>query len=283
MNTATNLLRSDALPREAGRHPLADGWSNVFAVSGVVIKEMQRRKDFYVLFVITVLITLVMGSVTVFNQGDIIRHLKEICLFLIWCSSLVITITMTARQIPAERESRTLLPLLAKPVTRSQFLIGKFLGCWWAGGIALLLFYFFFGLVCGAKEHTWPLSNYFQALTLHWFAMGIVCAMTLLGSLVFAAPSSTNTIILVVTLGLLFLGRHLNKVALKLTEPAQTLLYIVYFVVPHLELFDIRDLLIHSWEPIPWLVWAAALGYASVYAALFLGVACLIFQRKPVN
>ena len=42
-------------------------------------------------------------------QENIVRYLKEICLFLIWGASLVITITTAARQIPAEREQRTLL------------------------------------------------------------------------------------------------------------------------------------------------------------------------------
>src|SRR5688572_26045513 len=120
-------------------------------------------------------------------------------------------------------------------------------------------------------------------MTLHWFMLGIVCAMTLLGSLVFAAPSSNNTITLVVTVGLLLLGRHLNKVALSLQEPGQTLLYAVYFAVPHLELFDVRDLIIHNWGTIPWLVWAGVIGYAVVYSSLFLAAACLIFRRKAVN
>jgi ABC-type Na+ efflux pump permease subunit len=91
---------------------------NIFAVAGVVIKELYRRKDFYVLFIITVLICLVMASVNIFNDAKIARYLKEICLLLVWISSLVIAITTTARQIPAERENRTLLPLLAKPLTR---------------------------------------------------------------------------------------------------------------------------------------------------------------------
>ena len=283
MNTATNLLQCVGLPKATVGRRAGGGWTIVLAIAGVAIKEAYRRKDFYVLFVITSLITLVMGSVTVFDQNNIARHLKEICLFLMWGSSLIIAITMTARQIPSERESRTLFPLLAKPVTRNQLLVGKFLGCWAASGAGLVLFYCFFGVVCGAKEHQLPLISYFQALTLHWFALGVVCAMTLLGSIVFAAPSSTNTIILVISVGLLLLGRHLNKVAIKLAEPGQTLLYCVYFAIPHLELFDVRDLIIHNWEPVPWLVWAAAVGYAAVYAALFLGIACLTFRRKPVN
>lgn len=283
MSTTMTPTASATRPDFAPPVAKANSWNNIRAIAGVCLRELYRRKDFYVLFVLTALITLVMGSVNVFNETGIIRYLKEICLFLIWASSLVIVITMTARQIPAERENRTLFPLLAKPVTRSQLVLGKFLGCWLAAGLALLCFYFFFGLVCAAKEHTWPLVNYFQALTLHWFALGVVGAMTMLGSIVFAAPSSNSTITLVVTVAILLVGRHLNKIALKLAEPWQTLFAAIYFAIPHLEIFDVRDLIIHNWGTIPWGIWAAGLAYATVYAAIFLGVACLLFRRQAVN
>lgn len=257
--------------------------TNVSAIAGVVVKEMYRRKDFYVLFVLTALITLVMGSVSFFNQDNIVRYLKEISLFLIWAASLVITITTAARQIPAEREQRTLFPLLAKPVTRNQLVLGKFLGCWMAAGLSLLLFYVFFGAVAGAKEHAWPVMNYVQAAVLHWFMLGIVCAMTILGSVILAAPSSTNTIVLVISVGILLMGRHLNKVALKLDEPVQSIVYAVYFALPHLEIFDVRDLIVHNWGLIRWDVCAAGLAYAAVYSSIFLALACLAFRRKAIN
>ena len=283
MNPATTLPESIKLPDAPAAALEASPWNNVTAIAGVVIKELRRRKDFYVLFVLTALITLVMGSVSIFNEDKVVRYLKEICLFLIWASSLVIAITTTARQIPMERENRTLFPLLAKPVTRHQLIVGKFLGCWLASGLALLCFYFFFGVMVAAKEHHWPVLNYFQAVTLHWFALGVVCAMTMLGSIVFAAPSSNNTILLVVCTGILLIGRHLHKVALKLAEPVQTVVVAIYYAIPHLELFDVRDLIIHNWGVIRWPIWVAALGYAAVYAALFLGLACLVFRRKAVN
>ena len=283
MNPTTNSAEAARLPDFTAGPAAAGLVNNVLAIAGVVLKEMYRRKDFYVLFVLTVLITLVMGSVTFFKQDNIVRYLKEICLFLIWASSLIIAITATARQIPAEREQRTLFPLLAKPVTRNQLVLGKFFGCWFASGLSLVLFYFFFGIMAGAREHEWPVLNYFQALTLHWFMLGIVCAMTMFGSIVFAAPSSNNTITLIVSVGILLVGRHLNKVALKLEEPGQTLVYGIYFVIPHLELFDVRDLIVHNWGLVPWGIFAAALGYATVYAALFLALACLQFQRKAIH
>jgi ABC-type transport system involved in multi-copper enzyme maturation permease subunit len=256
---------------------------NIFAVAGVVIKELYRRKDFYVLFIVTILICLVMASVNIFNDAKIVRYLKEICLLLVWISSLVIAVTTAARQIPAERENRTLLPLLAKPLTRAQLILGKFFGCWFACGLTLLCFYVFFGALSASREHHWPLLNYFQAATLHWFMLGIIVAMTLLGSLVFAAPSSNSTICFVIIGGILFVGRHLDQVALTLQEPVRTVAYSLYFAIPHLELFDVRDLIIHNWPLIPWLYFALALLYAAGYVAVFLLGACLVFRRKAVN
>ncbi len=256
---------------------------NAQAIAGVVIKELYRRKDFYVLFILTALITLVIGSANFFGEASTARYLKEICLLLIWIAALVMAVTTAARQIPTERENRTIFPLLAKPVTRQHLVLGKFLGCWLACGLALLVFYVFFGVVSGAREHEWPLGAYFQALTLHWFVSGVIIAMTLMGSVVFAAPSSTNTIVLLVTIGIFLVGRHLNKMALQLSEPAQTLVYAVYFMIPHLELFDVRDLIIHNWGTIPWLIWLGALGYAAVFMALFLTASCLLFRRKGLN
>jgi ABC-type transport system involved in multi-copper enzyme maturation permease subunit len=257
---------------------------NVFAVAGIVIKELYRRKDFYVLFILTVLICLVMASVNIFNDKQIVRYLKELCLLLIWVSSLVIAITTTARQIPAEREQRTLLPLLAKPLTRTQLIFGKFLGCWLACGLVLLCFYAFFGALAASRDHTWPLLNYFQAAFLHWIMLGVVVAMALLGSLVFAAPSSNSTICFVVIATILTLGRYLDAVAVAQPEPFRSIIYTVYFAIPHLEIpFELRNLIVHDWPLIGWNFVALDALYLLAYAAAFLVAACLIFRRKPLN
>jgi ABC-type transport system involved in multi-copper enzyme maturation permease subunit len=255
----------------------------IIAIAGVVVRELYRRKDFYVLFIITVLLSLVMASVNFFNDDKIVRYLKELCLLLIWIASLIIAVTTAARQIPAEREQRTLFPLLAKPVTRAQVLLGKFLGCWLAVGGTLVCFYLFFGVLAMSREHSWPLLNYFQAAALHWVMLGIVIAFVLFGSLVFAAPSSNITISCILVLSILVLGRHLNKVALQLSEPMRSITYTIYYILPHLELFDVRDLIIHDWPLIPWALWAGALAYGAFFTALFMWLGCWVFQKKQVN
>ena len=303
--------------------------NKAFAIAGVVIKELYRRKDFYVLLVLTAVITSLLGMVNFFNDPRIVRYLKEICLLLIWISSLVICITTAARQIPAERESRTIFPLLAKPVTRWDVIFGKFLGCWIACAIALAVFYLFFAIVSeargrdsstnsnepsaqtsltnatesGSDEHNHeahahvhdetcshasegihsPLINYLQAFWLHWWMLGVVTAMVLLGSIVFTAPSSNTTISFIGVLGILLLGEHLHKVALRQAEPAQSLLTTLYFLIPHLEWFDLRDRVIYDHSAVAWSAMGLASLYAAAYAGLFLFLAWLLFRRKGLT
>jgi Cu-processing system permease protein len=257
--------------------------NKIFAVAGVVIKELYRRKDFYVLFILTALITLVMGSVHFFHDDSIVRYLKEICLLLIWISALVVAVTTAARQIPFERESRTIFPLLAKPIARWQVLLGKFTGCWLATGMALVVFYVFFALVSASRENTLPFAHYFQALWLHWQMLGIVIALTLLGSVLFTSPAENVTIVLIAGTGILLVGRHLGTVAVQLAEPSRSVLYAIYFAIPHLEFFDVRDLIIHDWPLIAWADIVLATLYALAYAAFFLLAACLVFRRKALN
>ena len=306
-----------------------------FAIGGVVIRELYRRKDFYVLLVLTAVITGLLGAVNFFNDPRIVRYLKEICLLLIWLSSLVICITTAARQIPAEKENRTIFPLLAKPVTRWQVVFGKFLGCWLACGIALLVFYLFFAIVSesrgrddaddppaaaavqtgetntgaitgaqggeSAKAHGEPghvhgehcqhgtsedhsaWLNYLQALWLHWLMLGVVTAMVLFGSVVFTAPSSNTTITFIGVLGILLLGEHLHKVALRQEEPVQTILSVIYFMIPHLEWYDIRDRVIYDHAAVAWGPMGLVTLYAVAYAGLFLFLAWLVFRRKGLT
>lgn len=257
--------------------------NNVLALAGVVIKELYRRKDFYVLFVMTALITMVLGSVKFFNDDRIVRYLKDGCLLLIWISSLVIAITTTARQLPAERESRTIFPLLAKPVSRAELIVGKFLGCWLACGLALVVFYFFFGVITASREHVWPLAVYFQALWLHWICLGVVVALVMLGSVVFTAPSSNATISFIVVLGILFCGRYLNTVAVRAGGIRENILYTIYYCIPHLEWYDVRDFVIHDWGRLHWMVCGEATLYGLIYSTFLLGATWMVFRRKTLT
>lgn len=257
--------------------------NKVIALAGVVIKELYRRKDFYVLFVLTALLTLAAGAVNFFNDDKIVRYIKDLCLLLIWVSALLVAIITTARQIPAEKEARTIFPLLAKPVSRGQVIAGKFFGCWLATGIALAVFYGFFAVIVGSREQAWPVLIYFQAAWMQWVMLAMVVGLTLLGSIYFAAPSSTSTIVFIIVVGILLLGGHLNTIALRQPEPMQGVLAFIYFFMPHLEWYDLRDFVVFNMGMAPWWAVGMATLYAAAWTGIFLLLAWLGFRRRSLT
>ena len=125
--------------------------------------------------------------------------------------------------------------------------------------------------------------NYFQAATLQWAMLAVVIGMALLGSLVFAAPSSNGTIIFTLALAILFIGGHLHKIALPMSEPGRAITTAIYFVIPHLELFNVQELVIHDWPLIEWRYYGIAILYAAAYSALLVFLTCRLFRRKALN
>jgi Cu-processing system permease protein len=257
--------------------------NTILVITSIVLKELIRRKDAYVLLIITALLTILAGSVHFFGDLKMVRYMKELCLLLVWISSVVIAVTLTARQIHAERESRTLFSLLSKPVSRNEVVLGKFFGCWIACGLALAVFYGFFVVTAASRGEHWRLAAHFQAFWMHWVMLGVIVAMVLLGSLIFTAPSSNATICLVIVVGILMLGRHLGKLALHMSEPTQSVTLAIFYVMPHLEFYDMRDLIIHDWPLVSWGAIGLATLYGMAYAAVFLGGACFLFRRKPLT
>jgi hypothetical protein len=114
--------------------------------------------------------------------------------------------------------------------------------------------------------------------------LGVVIALTLLGSLVFAAPSSNSTICFVIVATILCVGRYLDAVALSAQEPFRSIIYAIYFSIPHIEIpFEMRNLIVHDWPLIGWNFVGLDVLYLLDYSAIFLVAACLVFRRKAVN
>jgi len=95
-----------------------------------------------------------LASQSFFQIQGVSRYVKDLGYSFITLFSMLISITVSARQLPDEIEKRTIYPLLAKPVGRSQVVTGKFLGGALASVISFTAFfavYAVFFVVEGAK------------------------------------------------------------------------------------------------------------------------------------
>ena len=251
------------------------------ALAHLSVLELYRRKDLVVVFLLSAVILLPLAFFTPFGVGGASRYMNELALLLVWLFSMVIGIGVSARLFPPEFETRTIFPMLAKPVSRGTVLVGKYLGALFAAWSALAFFYAAYGVLCGVRQGVWFPVILFQAFLLHAGFLVVVTALALLGSLLMT-PSANLTMSGLPTVGMLSFGQRLPALIDAQPVPGKWVLAVIHWVGPHLEFFDLRQRLIHEWPTVGWGVCAAALAYAVCYAAVCLGLAGLVFRRKPL-
>jgi len=101
--------------------------NRLLLVAKTVWLECLRRKDFYVLLILVGLFVIGIFAVHIIGieNPDTARFLVSLGLQLSYALAAVLTAVTAARQFPHEMENRTLQPLLAKPVSRGEVVLGK--------------------------------------------------------------------------------------------------------------------------------------------------------------
>jgi len=251
------------------------------ALAGLSVLELYRRKDLIVVLVFSLVILLPLAFFTPFGVSGASRYMNELALLLVWLFSAVIGLGVSSRLFPPEFESRTLYPLLAKPVGRGPLLVGKYLGALAASVSALAVFYVAYGLLVGIRQGVWFPAIFFQAFVLHTGFMVVVTALGLLGSLVLT-PAANLTMCGLLVAGMLLFGQRLPALIAAQPAPGKWVLAAIHWVGPHLEFFDLRQRVIHDWPRVSWGVCVAVSAYALCYAAACLTLAGCVFRRKKI-
>jgi len=246
-------------------------------VAGNTFRETIRDKILYNLVLFAVLLigtSTLLGTLTIGEQARIVNDLGLAAINLV---AVIIAIFVGIGLVTKEIERRTVYTILARPITRVQFVLGKYMGL---GLIVIvniaIMFVMFLGtiLLTGNVIH----GSLFQAVELILVETLLVMAMAL-----FFSTFSSSTLSATMTLGLFVIGyltSDLKGIAEKsqsqFTEAALTALY---YICPNLEMLNIKGqaasgLLVAAGYQ------ATATVYGLLYAGLLLTGACFIFQRR---
>lgn len=231
--------------------------------------DLWRRNDVWGLLILAGVLMFPLMTLDPFGTHGANRYAAEVAMLLIWAFSLFVSIGTGSRLFPPEFESRTILPLLTKPASRFRLLFGKYLGAVVASVSALALFYGLFAMMTVLHGGAWWSTEAFiQAFILHLGFVMLATAFSLTLSL-FVTPSANWSISAVVLAGMFFFARSI---------PAGASVF--YWTLPHVELFDMRQRLIHEWGSISWGILAIAFLYAILYSGALLALASFILKRK---
>jgi len=252
---------------------------NITATAKIVLIEAKRKKDFYVVFIFSALLIAILSSISFFDLKGTVRYVMEIALNIMWLFSIVATVFFTAKQIPAELENHTILPLLAKPISKTEFILGKLLGSWLAISLGLMIFYIFFIFFSILSKEPFILSTCLQAYILHIFFVLLIASFSLTGSIIFSKGANITLNFILIFTCFIF-AEHLKVWAITLPALSQISSLVCYYALPHLEFFDIKTLVIHAWQPMPALIALSCILYAIIYSAIVIGVGVKRFNKK---
>lgn len=253
--------------------------TRIRAIAAVVWLQMLRRKDVYVMLLLLGALLAVLVSLNIFGLGGAVGYVKDIGLLMAWVFGWVLAVTVSTRELPQEESRGTVFPLLAKPIDRFELIAGKWLGCWSMVAAATFLFYLLVAAVVAVKGGRFDAATTLQAYVLHASAIGVIVGIGLLFSVRLNQDAASVLAYIVSAASFLLLPR-VPQFVVDARGFSGTAMMLLYHLLPHFELFDLRKRLVHDFGPIRWTVFGVVLAYGLLLTMLFLLLAWLAYRRK---
>ncbi|MBC7364070.1 MAG: ABC transporter permease [Candidatus Aminicenantes bacterium] len=240
-------------------------------------KEAKRDRVLYLLFFFAAICLLFSRFLALLTVGDRVKIIKDVGLASIQLFGMLMAILMGTGLVYKEIDKKTIFTLLAKPIHRVEFLLGKFLGLVLTIFIMTVLMAVIFLLILFLHTFTIEWSILIAILYI-FFELCLMTAVALLFS-TFTTPILAS----LYSLGFYLIG-HLSwslEILIKKVKSGvgRAALQVLYIILPDLENFNFKTEVVHK-LPIPTKLLGISFVYGLVYTAFILLLAMLIFRRR---
>jgi Cu-processing system permease protein len=255
-----------------------------------VFRESVRDKVLYTLVLFAILLigaSFLIGQLT---AGQDIKIIKDLGLAAISVFGLLIAVFIGIGLVSKEVERRSIYSLLAKPVRRSQLVLGKYAGLVLTLGVNLTVMATALYVVLAYMRWIAPENMLkgldapaldpamLKAVVLIFAELSVVTAIALFFS-TFSTPIMSATF----TFGLFVAGHFsadLRNFDQVVDSPAAVgLARALYWVLPNLAPFDVKAQVVHG-QPVPAGYLALTIAYGALYIAALLTASVVIFSRR---
>jgi len=248
----------------------------ILVIAASTLREYLRDKILYNLLLFALL--LIGSSVLLIrlNHGDGDRLIVDLGLSCVNLFGVIIAVFLGVGLVNKEIKSRTVETLMAKPVHRFEFLLGKYVGLVLTLAMnTLLMLGGLLGVLVMMGVAVEPML--FKAVLLIFIELMLLTAVALLFSTVTTASLST-----ILTLSMYMIGHlldDLRTLTVKVEFGMRVLLMGMYYALPNLESFNVKGQVIHHLD-LGHAEFLLTIAYGVIYTAFLLFVAAFIFQRR---
>ena len=207
----------------------------IFIIAANTFREFIRDRIFYAILVVSILFSIVsflLGQLTYIQQS---RIALDLGLAFLELSTIILAIFLGSTIIFREIEKQTVFTLLIRPITRGQFLIGKFLGLF-AIIISALVFLSLVFLVI-----LYQMTN----LSFDWSFLAVIYGFSLEAAVLISITMVLGVIVrplltVPLTIGALLIGKWTSTLYyfLEKSEMFKLLNKVVPYIIPSFERWD---------------------------------------------
>jgi Cu-processing system permease protein len=252
----------------------------VLAIGAATFREAIRDRVLASLFFVAALIlgvSLAAEEITIGDQAKVIRGLA---LGGISLSASVMAMFLGVSLVWRELEQRTIHTIASKPVSRTAFVVGKYLGLV-ATLAALVTGMFVLYLILVGMDLGWPHPSLVAFAVLLAVDLALLTAWATLFS-TFAGPS-TATVFTVSVFVIGHLADDVGRFGEQATSPVfRQVARILYWILPNFQVLDVQSQAAHEVAvPLSYVLQAG--GYGLGYTALVLLAAAILFERRDLH
>jgi len=252
----------------------------IWIIARMSVLENSRKHVFHVLCLLT--LALIAGStlLSIFTEGVQVKILKDLCMTSILFGGAALAITLGCTGIPNDVESRTIYPIIARPISRAQYVVGKFLGTMLTVSMGVIAMAAVFGVLIASYQHTFDP----YLLLAVGFTLIEVCVIAAISTTIstLASPAITAVLtFLIYICGSIKIGYFGGLIDRATSGFVKVIYAAIYHALPNLECFNLKTALVHhDYVPVAYLAQVAI--YGLCYAAFVLFLGTLGFARKEV-
>jgi Cu-processing system permease protein len=259
-------------------------------VAGAVFRESVRDRVPYSMVIFAALLMAASYLISQLTAGQDLKIIKDLGLAAVGIFGLLIAVFIGIGLVSKEVERKSVYGLLTKPVTRPQFILGKYAGLVLTLAINIaamtVAFYgvlYYIDIVASESARAvWPAPatdpRLLVAIVLIFAELMVVTALAL-----FFSTFSSPLLATLLTLGLWIAGHFnadLRNFENVVDVPAVAwIARTLYYVLPNLAPFDVKAEVVHGF-PVAMRHVALTLLYAAVYVGMLLAAAVAIFRRR---
>jgi hypothetical protein len=297
-------------------------WPKGGAVALAAFREGVRQPMFWLLLAAAVFLMAATPLAPYFTFGEDLKMVKEICYVWAMLFPVVLGVVAASMSVHEEIEGRTAVTLMSKPISRRQFLLGKFAGILSAAGVMtlmlgwLLVWIVLFKQVWDppiardpAPDPAWVVRTadaWFPQSAVGDFVKGIgfwiheagealpglvlgFCQVMVLVAVAVALATRVPMVVNVTACLVIYFLGHLTAIMTEVSRNSYALINFMAqlfdTVLPGLDLFDVGTAIIRDVPPPPdqYAIYTANVAlYGLTYTAIALLVGLILFEDRDL-